>query len=156
MKKTRVLKKPQYCNTILKDKKFMVLYYFFFTVFFLFAASISLLLLHSLPLTLIGLALSVLSLILNYYLVTYFQEYVDQIETVEKAKSHDLYVVKWLYGPWLLLPLSWVFFTVIKNYIQGLDSISETFYIVYTFFLFFYTIYVVVHSYDIRKKFELF
>ncbi|VVB71037.1 Uncharacterised protein [uncultured archaeon] len=156
MVKSKTQNKDKSCNTILKDKKFMILYYFFFTIFFLFLGSISFLLLNSVILTVISLSLSVLSLILNYYLIVYFHEYVAQIETVEKAKKHDLYVIKWLYGPWFLLPLSWFFFQITGKYVLGVDSISTTFYIVYTVFLFFYTIYVVVHSYELKKKFDLF
>lgn len=156
MKKGKTQNKDKHCDTILKDKKFMIFLYFFFTIFFLFLASISFLLLNSFVLTVISLALSLLSLILNYYLVVYFDEYCAQIDTVEKAKKHDLYVVKWLYGPWFLLPLSWLFFQISKNYVKGIDSIASTFYVVFTIFLFFYTIYVVVHSYELKKKFDLF
>ena len=153
--KNSKLKRSKEFNTILKDKNFMLLYYIFFAVFFFFSASISFLIVRSIPLTLISLSLSILSLILAYYLVQYFNEYYYQVETIENAKKHDLYIIKWLYGPWFLLPLSWVFFFIVGNFVSGLDSISTTFYIVYTVFLFFYTIYVMVHSYDLKKKFEI-
>ena len=154
MKASKSVKSKEF-NTILKDKKFMVLYYIFFAVFFLFSTTISFIVVHSIPLTIISLSLSILSLIIVYYFIHYFDEHCHQIENLESAKKHDLYIVKWLYGPWFLLPLSWIFFFVVGNFVNGIDAISTTFYVVYTIFLFFYTIYVIVHSYDLKKKFEI-